>query len=532
MKNKSVHRRLGSRCIAVTTLVIAATASAREENPGQWYNDGQAELQRALQRKPIEAPAKNIILFVGDGMGISTVTAARIFDGQLRGETGEENALSFEQLPYVALAKTYETNQQVADSSGTMTAMMTGIKTKAGLLGLNQYTERGNCRSGQGKNMETLLEQAEKLGKGTGVVTTSRITHATPAATYAHAAERSWESDRDMPEGERTAGCKDIARQLVEFPLGNGLDVVFGGGRGKFLPSTVKDPEDAALAGERLDGRDLTQEWQQKYPRGAYAWNAQQFAAIDPAKVDHVLGLFGSTHMSYDKERAQDAGGEPSLVEMTRKAIDVLKKNPKGFFLMVEGGRIDHAHHAGNAFHALDETREFANAVRAAMSQTDSKDTLVIVTADHGHTLTLAGYAKRGNPILGKVVGNDDTDKPSDEPAKALDEVPYTTLSYANGPGAIAVRKANSKERTRRDLSQVDTAAPDYLQQALIPLAAETHSGEDVPIYAGGPWAHLFQRTVEQNYVFHVMRHALTTQPKVAAKKAATPKSQTQKRSQ
>lgn len=523
MKNKTSHTRIGALATGLAALALAVAAQARDENPGQWYNDGQAELQRALQRKPIEAPAKNIILFIGDGMGLSTVTAARIFDGQQRGETGEENALSFEQLPYVALAKTYETDQQVADSAGTATAIMTGIKTRAGLIGLNQNAERGNCRSGQGKNMETLLEQAEKLGKSTGIVTTSRVTHATPAAAYAHAADRDWEADRDMPEGERAAGCKDIARQLVEFPLGNGIDVIFGGGRTKFLPNTAKDPRDSALAGERLDGRDLIAEWTQKAPGSAYAWNAQQFAAIDAAKTERVLGLFEPSHLTYDKDRPQDGSGDPSLVDMTRKAIDVLKKNPKGFFLMIEGGRIDHAHHAGNAFHALNETREFANAVRAAMAQTDSKDTLVIVTADHSHTLNIVGYPKRGNPILGKVVGSDGGDK-SDQPAKALDELPYTTLSYANGPGAIAVRKADSKERTRRDLGPVDTTAPNYLQQALVPLSGETHSGEDVPIYAGGPWAHLFQRTVEQNYVYHVMRHAMLQQPKAAAKKTPAPK--------
>src|SRR5690606_27664355 len=118
--------------------------------------------------------------------------------------------------------------------------------------------------------------------------------------------------------------------------------------------------------------------------------------------------------------------------------------------------------HAGIAYHALNETREFANAVRVAMGQTDSKDTLVIVTADHSHTLSIAGYPKRGNPILGKVVGNDGGDK-GDQSAKALDELPYTTLSYANGPGAIAVRKADSKERSRRDLGPVDTTQPGYM---------------------------------------------------------------------
>ena len=513
-----------SRLLAVVGIALSCfgsgMAAARDENPGQWYRDGQLELTHALQLKPIEGSVKNIILFIGDGMGVTTVTASRIFDGQSRGESGEENALAFEKLPYVALAKTYETNQQVADSAGTMTAIMTGIKTKAGVIGVNQNVTRGNCHSSFDKGAETLLEKAEKQGRSTGVVTTTRLTHATPAATYAHAADRDWESDADMPEAEREAGCKDIALQLIEFSIGDGLEVAFGGGRTKFLARSATDPVDPNIGGERLDSRDLTQEWVRKRPRSAFVWNTEQLNAIDVSKTDHVLGLFATSHMSYEKERARDADGEPSLVDMTRKAIQLLSKNPKGYFLMVEGGRIDHAHHAGNAFHALDETREFADAVKLAQSMTNDKETLVIVTADHSHTLSMAGYPKRGNPILGTV----NSGNAEGSPAKALDELPYTTLGYANGPGALAVRDAKKPDRPRRDLSNVDTAAPDYLQQALVPLGSETHSGEDVPIYAGGPWAHLFQRTVEQNYIFHVMNYALNVPGKTAPAKSKSTK--------
>jgi alkaline phosphatase len=323
-----------------------------------------------------------------------------------------------------------------------------------------------------------------------------------------------------MPTPSKIAGCRDIARQLIEFQVGGGIDVVLGGGRGKFLPSTMEDPEGGGAMGERDDRRDLTAEWSKKAKNGAYVWNQQQFTAVDPKKVDRLLGLFNRAEMSFEADRKADVGGEPSLPEMTKKAVAILKKNPKGFFLLVEGGRIDHAHHMGNAYRALDETREFSNAVRAALASTDLKDTLVIVTADHGHVLTMGGYAKRGNPILGKVSGNDDGGKPSDGPQAALDGKPFTTLGYMNGPGAIAVRNAASAERERRDLSDVDTTKPDYLQQALIPLSKETHSGEDVPIYAGGPWAQLFHRTVEQNYIFHVMRHALSVPDKTPVPKA------------
>jgi alkaline phosphatase len=512
--------RLSALCWSVALCTVATCAAARDENPGQWFADGNAELQKALQMKANEGHAKNVILFVGDGMSLTTVTAARIFDGQARGETGEENSLAFEELPYMALAKTYNTDQQVPDSAGTVTAMMSGVKTKAGVIGVNQNVQRGDCKSAQGNSVQSILEFAAKAGLATGIVTTSSVTDATPAGAYAHVPERGWQSDHDMPTPSKIAGCRDIARQLVEFQLGGGIDVVLGGGRGKFLPSTVADPEGGGATGERDDRRDLTAEWAKKAKNGAYVWNQQQFTAIDPKKVDRLLGLFNRAEMSFEADRKADVGGEPSLPEMTKKAVAILKKNPKGFFLLVEGGRIDHAHHMGNAYRALDETREFSNAVRAALAATDLKDTLVIVTADHGHVLTMGGYAKRGNPILGKVSGNDDSGKSNDGPQAALDGKPYTTLGYMNGPGAIAVRNAASAERERRDLSDVDTTKPDYLQQALVPLSKETHSGEDVPVYAGGPWAQLFHRTVEQNYIFHVMRHALSVPDKTPAPKA------------
>ena len=144
--------------------------------------------------------ARNVILFVGDGMGVSTVTAARILDGQLRGEPGEENLLSFERLPYLALAKTYNTNAQVPDSAGTMTAMMSGVKNKAGMINISSEGLRADCASSKGNELNTFLDLMEITGRSTGVVSTARITHATPAATYSRVPERNWESDDGLTE--------------------------------------------------------------------------------------------------------------------------------------------------------------------------------------------------------------------------------------------------------------------------------------------------------------------------------------------
>ncbi|MFN3920054.1 MAG: alkaline phosphatase [Methylohalobius sp.] len=476
--------------------------------PSQWFVQGQAKAkfqERTL--KPVSHRARNIVLFVGDGMGITTVTAARILEGQLKGHYGEENLLSFERFPYTALVKTYEVDQQVPDSAGTMTAMMIGVKTKAGLIGLDQTASRGDCPSAREAERRTLLEEAESLGLSTGVVTTTRLTHATPAATFAHVPERDWESDADMPESAKRTGCKDIARQLIEFPYGDGLEVALGGGRQKFLPASAHDPEYPDQTGSRTDGRHLIEEWQAR-PRWAYVWNKEQFDALDPAKVDHLLGLFEPSHLHYEHDRLLDTAGEPSLSEMTAKAIQILKRNPTGFFLMVEGGRIDHAHHAGNAFRALTETIELARAVEVALKMTDPKDTLIVVTADHSQPLVLAGYPRRGNPILGKVEAKEG------KLAKAADGWPYTVLVYANGRGAHVLPRGGDAvfalpiHPGRLDLRQVNTQLPGYHQEALVPLEASTHAGEDVPLYAGGAGAQLFRGVLEQHAIYHLLRRA------------------------
>lgn len=504
-------------CITIIVLGVILP-SVWAETAIDWYQAGELEVNHAVRfLSPNTDNAKNVILFIGDGMGISTVTAARIFAGQLEGKSGEENELAFERLPYLALSKTYNTNQQTPDSAGTMSAIMTGIKTKAGFISVSANAIGSNCVSAKGNELSTFLEQAEMAGLSTGIVSTARLTHATPAATYAHTPAREWESDGDMPARAKKQGCRDIARQLIEFSHGNGLEVALGGGRSHFFPSNFSDLEDKDKHGKREDGRNLVQEWLNRRPGSAWVWNKDQFDSIDPEKTDHLLGLFNYSHMQYEYDRRKDSGGEPSLSAMTVKAIDILQKNHKGFFLMVEGGRIDHAHHDANAFRALHDTVELARAVEAALHKISLKDTLLIVTADHSHVLTIAGYPTRGNPILDLVRGNDDAGNPLPKFALASDNLPYTTLSYANGPQSVLTREIkrdkNPSARQRQDLSDIDTTHENFHQPTLIPMVSETHGAEDVAIYAGGPWAHLFRKTHEQNYIYHVMRHAIGFKP-------------------
>ncbi|MBL4909284.1 MAG: alkaline phosphatase [Alteromonadaceae bacterium] len=513
-------------CNAIKTSLTSNDIT--QNSKSAWYGAAENQInsnkQQVINANNELGKAKNIILFVGDGMGISTITAARILAGQKQGLLGEEYQLSFDKMPFSGFVKTYNVDAQTPDSAGTMSAIMSGVKTDMGVIGVGADVVRGDCASMQGNKLVTALELAEIAGKATGIVTTARITHATPAATYAHSPERNWEDVSDMPASAVTAGCEDIASQLVNFEANlesrfnginvNGLEVVMGGGRRHFLPKDAAfNSSDAtsAIEGDRTDNRDLTAEWQAQYPQGNYVMDQTSFDAINPETTSHLLGLFNESHMQYEADRANDVAGEPSLSAMTDKAIKILDNNAKGFFLMVESGRIDHAHHAGNAANALNETIEFAKAIEKAVANTNPEETLILVTADHSHVFTIAGYPKRGNPILGKVVAVGKT-----EASLAADDMPYTTLGYTNGRGFKDLGSQTNADAGyaeaivtgRVDLTNVDTTTIGFHQEALVPRSSETHAGEDVGVYASGPSSQLVRGTNEQSYLFHVMTHA------------------------
>lgn len=488
------------RAVVTTALVgLSGHASVAQEPPqaaDSYFVEARADLEARLRTQPVTGRARNIILFIGDGMGVSTLTAARIHQGQEAGRDGESTWTAMDRLPYSALVRTYSHDAQVSDSAPTATAMVAGVKTRNDIIGLDQTVALNDCAGSRGREVLSIFAQAEAAGLRTGVVSTARITHATPAAAFAHVANRDWENSSELPAEARAAGCVDIARQMIEWPHGDGLDVILGGGRAQFLPDTAYDPEDLQSRGLRDDGRDLTQEWRARHPQGRYIWNAGQFAELATARP--VLGLFERDHMEFEALRDQDSAGEPSLTEMTLKAIDLLDGDD-GYVLMVEAGRIDHAHHLGGAALALSETVELDRAVAAVMARVDLSDTLVIVTADHSHNFTMAGYPQRGNPILGLVVDVDGRQ------VQARDGHPYTTLGYANGPGAVI--------GARPDPSASDTTSLGYRQQALVPLGSASHGGEDVAVRAAGPWAHLFQGTIEQHLIYHVMAWAMQQPP-------------------
>ncbi|XP_016158991.1 PREDICTED: alkaline phosphatase, tissue-nonspecific isozyme [Ficedula albicollis] len=486
---------------ALFVLLLAQLCSAslvpeREKDPEYWRRQAQETLRNALRLQRLnQNVAKNLILFLGDGMGVSTVTAARILKGQLQHGQGEESLLEMDKFPFVALAKTYNTNAQVPDSAGTATAYLCGVKANEGTLGVSAGVTRDRCNTTKGQEVTSILRWAKEAGKAVGIVTTTRVTHATPSAAYAHSANRDWYSDGEMPPDALEGGCKDIARQLVEnIP---DIEVILGGGRKYMYPKNVTDveyPHEEKHRGTRLDGRNLVQAWKEAKPHGKvaeYVWRRRELLALNLSRVDFLLGLFEPGDMVYELDRNNET--DPSLSEMVSVAIKMLQKNPRGFFLLVEGGRIDHGHHEGKAKQALHEAVELDRAIGLASRLTSAQDTLSVVTADHSHVFTFGGYTPRGNPICGDSLAPMQSD---------VDRKPFTSILYGNGPGYKIVAGE------RENVSAVDFAHADYQAQSAVPLRQETHGGEDVAVFARGPMAHLLHGVHEQNYIPHAMAYA------------------------
>ncbi|NXT62695.1 PPBN protein, partial [Chaetops frenatus] len=496
-----------------------------EKSPGYWNKGARRRLELALALQPAAQRAKNIILFMGDGMGLSTMSAARIYKGQLAGGSGEESVLAMETFPHMALAKvsgavlggtfllplletplhpscfqTYTIDRQVPDSAGTGTAYLCGVKANAKTLGLSGAAVYGKCRTTFGNEVDSVLHRARLAGKSVGIVTTTRVQHASPGAAYAHSASRGWYADANMPKEALRDGCKDIAYQLVH---NTDINVILGGGRMYMTPKRTPDPEypeDPDQNGTRIDGRDLIAEWLSAKQGARYVWDKKGLDAVEDDAVSHLMGLFEPKDMRYELNR--NTSTDPSIVEMTEKAIRILRRNPSGFFLFVEddhvphaGGRIDHGHHSGRAKQALMEAVMLDRAVARAGELTSPADTLTVVTADHSHVFTFGGSTPRGNSIFGLA------------PKKAKDKRAYTSILYGNGPGY------SIRDGARPAASLPAAEDKDYRQQAAVPLETETHSGEDVVVLAQGPMAHLFHGVQEQHYIAHAMAYAACLEP-------------------
>ncbi|XP_038603370.1 intestinal-type alkaline phosphatase [Tachyglossus aculeatus] len=395
-------------------------------------------------------------------------------------------------ISFFSWEMTYNVDRQVPDSAGTATAYLCGVKANYKTIGVSAGARFNECPTNHGNEVYSVLSRAKKAGKSVGVVTTTRVQHASPSGNYAHVVNRDWYSDADMKAEDLRLGCKDIATQLISNV---DIDVILGGGRKYMFPKGTPDPEypnATSESGIRNDSNDLVKQWLNDRKGARYVWNRTALLEVakDPS-VTHIMGLFEPVDMKYELLRDQKL--DPSLLEMTEAAIQLLSRNPRGYYLFVEGGRIDHGHHEGIARMALTETIQFDLTIERTTQLTSDSDTLIAVTADHSHVFTFGGYTHRGTSIFG-IVQNTAKDKKN-----------YTSILYGNGPGHV--------EGDRPDVDGVTNEGISYLQQAAVPLSSETHGGEDVAIFARGPQAHLFHGVQEQNYVAHVMAFASCLEP-------------------
>jgi alkaline phosphatase len=365
----------GRRLVAVSTIALAAIggAPARAE-------DGKA---------------RNIIIMVPDGMGLSNVTATRIFKGGLDGPS-----LSWENLQHIGYQRTYSRNSTITDSAPAASAWSCGEKFNNGEI----------CFHKEGlANPPSILELAKRKGKTTGLVATSTITHATPASFGAHVVNRNCENE--------------IARQYIQV---TGPDVLLGSGVSRFN-STVAD-----ACGTK--GNFILEAQGKGY---AVAYTK---ADLDAVVADHshkILGLFGNGGTVPEYQRTP-ATTEPHLAEMAAAALKVLEKNLRGFFLMVEGSQVDWANHANDYSYQLGEMLAFDDAVQVvrkwiAADEDRRENTLLIVVADHDtggfaingpqSALLKAGQKVEAGWTTGNHTGQD-------------------TLIWSEGPGSKALAAA------------------------------------------------------------------------------------------
>lgn len=303
------------------------------------YALGLLLLAAAGQARPGENPARpkrNVIMIVGDGMGLAAVAHARI---QKYGAGPEAGRLHMERLPVLGYIYTSSADALVTDSAAAGTALFAGEKTNRGCLGVDAT----------GKHLKTVFEEAGELGLAVGVLTTVPITHATPAATYAHVNKR-----RDYEE-------------IFNWLLRSKFQVLLG-------------------AGKTPDNRYLPADFAERAREAGYAvcQTAGELAALQRGPV---LGVFGRESLAYEFDRREKPSDDPHLADLVTKALNLLASDPEGFALMVEGGSIDSAAHEGHFGRLQEETLELDRSVALVCDWVEKhsswEETLLVVTADH-----------------------------------------------------------------------------------------------------------------------------------------------------
>lgn len=454
-----------------------------------------------------EAPkAKNVIFLLGDGLSVAHRTAARIMSkGMTEGKAN--GRLAMDDLDHMAFIGTSSTGSIATDSANTMSAYMTGHKSAVNALGV--YADR-TPNSFDDPKVETFAEALRRTTKkSVGVVSTAELEDATPAAVVAHTRKRG-----DKPE-------------IVDMFWNVKPDVMLGGGSAYFLPKEVP-------GSKRKDDKDYIKLFQD----AGYKLATDKDELQKTAGSDKILGLFHTGNMDYALDRMQLKKGsvgkfpnQPGLVEMTEVALDSLSKNPEGFFLMVEGASIDKASHPLDWDRAVFETIEFDKAIAVAREfQAKNPDTLVVVTGDHTHGVSIIGTIdddKPGTDMREKIGTYDAAGFPNYVDADGDGypdrvDVSRRLAIFANngpdhyetfrpkldGPFEPAVKSEGGVYVANEAYKDVPGAV---FVEGNIPRDGDTgvHAVDDVVLQAAGPGAEEFKGYMEESDVYRVLADTL-----------------------
>jgi alkaline phosphatase len=431
-------------------------------------------------------PVKNIIYFIGDGMGPSHVGLTRYYSLFVLGN--DLNMTKVMNKGSTAYITNYSASHIVTDSAAAGTALATGYKTNNGMVSMLP----------DGKPVITILEKAQQMGKSTGNMSTTRLTHATPACFAAHNMKRGNENE--------------IAVDMLE----HNVTVQLAGGRRNFIPQSEE-------GSKRKDDRDLLKE--AKEAGYTVVKNAKDFRKVDAETTDKLFGLFTMSHMSYDIDR--DPAKEPSLADMVEKGIEILSKNPKGFFLHVEGGRIDHDAHNSGVGGVVGDTLAFDAAVGVALEyQKKDPNTLVVVTADHetgGLAMTKGHPAgekmdymtiKELRKIKRITASNDDVIAKKCKKAPNLAAIKeivkkYTAIEITDAEAkAIKAAKPWDPIYSNQPANCIGRALQDELK---VVFATGHHSAEPLMLFGVGPYSEKLTGFLDNTDIPKIMSEAFGT---------------------
>ncbi|CAO1396268.1 unnamed protein product [Diamesa serratosioi] len=489
--------------ILLITLYESTTGLGNEESKKSYWNDKANSLLREKRNIMLQKTliAKNIIIFVGSGMSQATVTAARKLKG------GENETFSFEQFPWSGSAKTYCVDTQVPDSACAATAFLTGVKSNMGTLGVSPSVSRGNCAVLTEENkLESIAKWALNAGKVIGFATNSRVTTGSAAALYANSANKNWESDKDVLKAGCGTDVKDIAYQLINSEVGKQFKVVLGGGRKNFLPSNINDMN--GQPGTRTDNINLIEQWKssKKDSRATFVTTKEELTTLNTTNIDYLFGLFDYDKLPYHLDVVNKTMNNiPMLIQMTHFSLGMLQKkeHKNGFLLFVEDGLINEAHKENKISKALTQVQEYSNALNMAKRMVEPTNTLVISLADVGSTLSIAGNAVR-----------DTTNNIIQEAGEGTDGKPVLSLSYATGPSFDWFYRHDALSSSPRYNPMHKTDAnhlperDELVISAAVPMTEGVNGGEDVTVFATGPWSYLFSGNYEQNFIAHAIGYA------------------------